>query len=107
MNFIPAHRSAHLFLAATFAAGAALTVPNPAAAKHGGSGEDDGGHDQGRHLGWYKHGGPAFTDRAGPQYSSAWTGRQAWGGGAWGWQSGVIAGSAAWGVAWGLSLIHI
>jgi hypothetical protein len=102
LYFIPARRAAHLLLAVTFAAGTVLATPRPATAKHGESEGDDGGHDRGRHLGWYKHDGPAFTDRTNPQYSGAWTGRHAWGGGTWGWQSGVIAGSAAWGVTWGL-----
>ncbi len=104
MHFIPApaRRTAHLLLAAVFAAGSVLATSTPAAAKHGESEGDGGGHNQGRHLGWYKHGGPAFTNRANPQYPGAWGGRQAWGAGAWARQSGVITGSTAWGVAWGL-----
>ncbi len=98
---MPASRTVHWLLSAAFAAVAVIATPTPAAAKHGENDGDRGGHDQGRHLGWYKHGGPAFN-RATPQYSGSWTGRQARGGGAWGWQSGVIAGGAAWGVAWGL-----
>ena len=99
--FIPAFRAAHL-LAAMFAVGTVLATSAPAVAKHGEREVFEGGHDNGRHLGWYKHGGPAFADPAYPRYSGDWGGRRAWGGGAWGWQSGVIAGSAAWGVAWGL-----
>jgi hypothetical protein len=99
--FIPALRAAHL-LAAMFAVGAVLATSAPAAAKHGEREVFEGGHGNGRHLGWYKHGRPAFADPAYSRYSGNWVGRRAWGGGAWGWQSGVIAGSAAWGVAWGL-----
>jgi hypothetical protein len=88
--FIPAAAG---LLAATFAAAAVLATPTPAAAKHGESEEYGGGRDQGRHLGWYEHGGPAFPNRANPLYPGAWVGWQARGGG---------AGSNAWGVAWGL-----
>ena len=102
MDFFTARRACHLLLAAVFTAVAALVIPAPAAAKHGEGGGSEGGHDQGRHLGWYKHGGPAFIERGYSGYSGAWGGPRAWGGGAWGWQGGVIAGSAAWGVAWGL-----
>ena len=97
-----------------------LLLPATAYAKgHG----DEGGHDNGRHLGWYKHGedpagefAPANRYRdypspayglggyAGgdPYYGGPWVGRRSWGGGYFGWQTGVIAATAAWGVAWGL-----
>jgi len=91
MDFIPTRRAVHLLLVAGFAIGAGLARPAPAAAQHGQHDNGEGGHDQGRHLGWYKHGqpgiaGPAFQQRSG----------------AWGWQADAIAASAAWGVAWGL-----
>jgi hypothetical protein len=102
VDFFTARRACHLLFAAVFTAGAALTIPAPAAAKHGEGGGSEGGHDQGRHLGWYKNGGPPSFERGYSGYSGAWVGRRVWSGGAWGWQSGAIAGSAAWGAAWGL-----
>ena len=102
VKFFTTRRACHLLLTTVFTAGAALMIPAPAAAKHGEGGGSEGGHDQGRHLGWYKHGGPGSIDRGYSGYSGAWGERRGSGGGAWGWQSGVIASSAAWGVAWGL-----
>jgi EAL domain-containing protein (putative c-di-GMP-specific phosphodiesterase class I) len=64
--FIPAFRAAHL-LAAMFAVGTVLATSAPAVAKHGEREVSEGGHDNGRHLGWYKHGRPAFADPAYPR----------------------------------------
>jgi len=72
--FIPAFRAAHL-LAAMFAVGTVLATSAPAVAKHGEREVFEGGHDNGRDLGWYKHGGPAFADPAYPRYSGHWVGR--------------------------------
>jgi|GEM_PF-2292547 len=103
-------RAAHLLLAAVFAVGAVLTTLTPAAARHGEREQFEWRHDQGRHFDHdpgrhfdgYRHSGPAFANPGYPRYSGAWVGRRAWGHGGWGWQGGVIAASAAWGVAWGL-----
>jgi hypothetical protein len=100
--FMPARRAAHVLLAAVFTAGAMLATPMPAAAKHGEREGFQSDHDNGRHLGWYKQGGPALAYPGNSMYTGSWVGRRAWDGGAWGWQSGVIAESAAWGMAWGL-----
>jgi hypothetical protein len=52
--FIPALRAAHM-LAAMFAVGTVLATSSPTLAKHGEREVFEGGHDNGRHLGWYKH----------------------------------------------------
>jgi hypothetical protein len=56
VGFIPTRRVARLLLLARFAVGAALGRPVPAAAQHGQHDQAEGGHDQGRHLGWSKNG---------------------------------------------------
>ena len=101
-------RSTPARLLAVIAASALLA--GPALAKNGGD-----GHDNGRHLGWYKNGGPGpgmfpgappyMLERdqfGGTGYTRGWVGRDAWGGGAWGWQTGVISAGLAWGAAWGV-----
>src|SRR4029077_18622847 len=70
-----------------FAVGTVLATSAPAVAKHGEREVFEGGHDNGRHLGWYKHGGPAFAGPAYPRYSGDWGGRRGWGGRGWGWRS--------------------
>ena len=104
MNLLSKHPLAGVLLA--------IAITSPALAKddHGGGGFERGDH--GRHLGWYKHGGPAGPGPGDgtflgirpyePIYGGEWIGRRAWGGGAYAWQSGVIAVGAAWGLAWGL-----
>jgi len=107
---------------ALFAITATLVTVPQAVAKHGRGGDERGGegsdegHDRGRHLGWYKHGGPVYVDPAPyaslpysryapaypPVYTGEWVGRRAWGGGAYAWQSAAIAAAASWGIAWGL-----
>lgn len=81
--------------------------------EHGEGGPErfEGGRDNGRHLGWYKHHGPSapaygyalpWLYRPQAVYPTAWRGPRAWGGSAWPWHRAVIATGVAWGVAWGL-----
>jgi len=70
-----------------------------------------GGHDNGRHLGWFKHQEPfapvyryarPWLYRPQAVYSTGWRTPRAWGGSAWPWHRPIIATAAAWGLAWGL-----
>ncbi len=129
LSLHPIRHVARVIRVALFAATAALAIPPQALAGRGGGhggegrggGERGGGgdgedHDRGRHLGWYKHGGPVYAapepyvvvpyTRYAPVYPSTyageWVGRRAWGGGGYAWQGAAIAVAAAWGAAWGL-----
>jgi hypothetical protein len=76
MGFIPTRRAARLLLLAGFAVGAVLARPVPAAAQHGRHDQAEGGHDQGRHLGWSKNGQSGLAGSTYQQRSGGWAGQQ-------------------------------